>query len=214
MNTGEQITLIPNLLPEGEALSREKAAARAAWETTLLESNMKSVIRGENLYHHTLDTPIGGLLLVGDMDALHGVYFQDGKRGPHNPDQSWEPSERPFKEVQRQLKAYFAGKLKDFDLPLAPQGTAFQLQVWKALRTIPYGKTWSYGELARRIRRPDAQRAVGAANGQNPIPVIVPCHRVIGADGSLTGFGGGLPIKQKLLALEGALPRQGQSKLF
>ena len=214
MNTGEQITLIPSLLPEGEALSGEKAAARAAWESTLLESNMKSVIRGENLYHHTLDTPIGGLLLVGDMDALHGVYFQDGKRGPHNPDQSWEPSERPFKEVQRQLKAYFAGKLKDFDLPLAPQGTAFQLQVWKALRTIPYGKTWSYGELARRIRRPDAQRAVGAANGQNPIPVIVPCHRVIGADGSLTGFGGGLPIKQKLLALEGALPRQGQSKLF
>jgi len=215
MNTGGQIALIPGLPAEREALAfREKQTARAAWESTLLESSMKSIIRGEHLYHHTMDSPIGGLLLVGDMDALHGVYFQDGKRGPHKPDAGWEPSERPFKEVQRQLKAYFAGKLKDFDLPLSPQGTEFQLKVWKTLRTIPYGKTWSYGELARRIRRPDAQRAVGAANGQNPIPVIVPCHRVIGADGSLTGFGGGLPIKKTLLALEGALPQSGQNQLF
>ncbi|HEX2669153.1 MAG TPA: methylated-DNA--[protein]-cysteine S-methyltransferase [Gammaproteobacteria bacterium] len=175
---------------------------------------MKSIIRGENLYHYTLDTPIGGLLLVGDEDALHGVYFQDGKRGPHKPDQAWEPAEKPFREVKRQLKAYFDGKLRDFDLPLAPAGTEFQLKVWQALRTIPYGKTWSYGELARKVRRPNASRAVGAANGQNPIPVIVPCHRVIGADGSLTGFGGGLPIKQKLLALEGALPGGRQAGLF
>ena len=160
-----------------------------------------------DLYHHTVASPIGDLLLVGDAAALHGVYFQAGKRGPTRPDRSWEPSEKPFREVQRQLKAYFAGRLRDFDLPLAPQGTEFQLSVWKTLRTIPYGKTWSYGELARRIRRPDAQRAVGAANGRNPIPVIVPCHRVIGADGSLTGFGGGLPIKRTLLALEGALPQ-------
>ncbi|HEY1772094.1 MAG TPA: methylated-DNA--[protein]-cysteine S-methyltransferase [Gammaproteobacteria bacterium] len=174
---------------------------------------MKTIVE-QNLYHHTMDSPIGGLLLVGDADALHGVYFQDGKRGAHKPDKTWEPSERPFKEVQRQLKAYFVGKLEDFDLPLSPQGTEFQLKVWKALQTIPYGKTWSYGELARRIKRPAASRAVGAANGQNPIPVIVPCHRVIGANGSLTGFGGGLPIKQKLLALEGALPGSEQSKLF
>ena len=170
-------------------------------------------IATEGLYHHTIASPIGDLLLVGDADALHGVYFQDGKRGPHKLDQSWEPAEKPFREVKRQLKAYFEGKLQDFDLPLSPQGTEFQLKVWKTLRTIPYGKTWSYGELARRIRRPDAQRAVGAANGQNPIPVIVPCHRVIGADGSLTGFGGGLPIKQKLLALEGALPPQQELRL-
>ncbi|HEV2111772.1 MAG TPA: methylated-DNA--[protein]-cysteine S-methyltransferase, partial [Gammaproteobacteria bacterium] len=92
--------------------------------------------------------------------------------------------------------------------------TAFQLKVWRTLQTIPYGETWSYGKLARRIQRPDAPRAVGAANGQNPIPVIIPCHRVIGADGSLTGFGGGLPIKQKLLALEGALPSSPQARLF
>ncbi len=177
-------------------------------------SQAKLMGSGRSLYHHTVDTPIGGLLLVGDEDALCGVHFQDGKRGPTKPAQEWERSEKPFREVVRQLKAYFAGKLTEFDLPLAPQGTEFQLKVWQTLRTIPYGETWSYGELARRIRRPHAPRAVGAANGQNPIPVIVPCHRVIGADGSLTGFGGGLPIKQTLLALEGALPQQKQSKLF
>ena len=162
------------------------------------------------LYHHTIDSPIGGLLLMGDRDALYGVHFQSGPR-PTQPPKDWEEDARPFREVVRQLKAYFSGKLEKFDLPLAPEGTEFQLKVWRALQTIPYGETWSYGELARRIRRPAASRAVGAANGQNPIPVIVPCHRVIGADGSLTGFGGGLPIKQKLLALEGALP---QARLF
>ena len=167
----------------------------------------------EQLYHHTIDSPIGPLLLVGTEQALHGVYFQAGPH-PRKIDKDWKLGDKPFREVTRQLKAYFAGSLKEFDLPLSPEGTEFQLKVWKTLRTIPYGKTWSYGELARRIRRPLASRAVGAANGQNPIPVIVPCHRVIGADGSLTGFGGGLPIKQKLLALEGALPGGAQSKLF
>ena len=98
--------------------------------------------------------------------------------------------------------------------PCRPAAQDFQLKVWRTLQTIPYGETWSYGQLARRILRPDAPRAVGAANGQNPIPVIIPCHRVIGADGSLTGFGGGLPIKQKLLTLEGSLPEAKQSKLF
>ena len=102
----------------------------------------------------------------------------------------------------RQLNAYFARELEDFDLPLAPPGTAFQLEVWAALRAIPYGETVTYGELARRIGRPRASRAVGAANGANPLPIVVPCHRVVGADGSLTGFGGGLPIKSALLALE------------
>ena len=171
-------------------------------------------LSAQHLYHHTISSPIGDLLLVGDEDSLHGLYFQYGKRGPHAPEEEWESAEKPFREVKRQLKAYFDGKLKAFDVPLSPRGTEFQLKVWEALRTIPYGKTWSYGELARRIRRPDAQRAVGAANGQNPLPVIVPCHRVIGADGSLTGFGGGLPIKQKLLALEGALPGDRQSRLL
>ncbi|HSC47403.1 MAG TPA: methylated-DNA--[protein]-cysteine S-methyltransferase [Gammaproteobacteria bacterium] len=166
------------------------------------------------LYHHTLDSPIGRLLLLGDQDALYGVHFQAGPR-PTRPRKDWVEDARPFREAARQLKAYFDGRLKTFDLPLAPQGTEFQMQVWRALQTIPYGRTWSYGEIARRLGRPEASRAVGAANGQNPIPVIIPCHRVIGADGSLTGFGGGLPIKRRLLTLEGALPpAEQQSKLF
>jgi methylated-DNA-[protein]-cysteine S-methyltransferase len=170
-------------------------------------------IEESTMYHHTMDSPIGDLLLVGDADALHGVYFQAGPH-PAKPRKEWERSDKSFREVVKQLKAYFAGRLTEFDLPLSPHGTEFQLKVWETLRTIPYGETWSYGQLARRIRKPAASRAVGAANGQNPIPVIVPCHRVIGADGSLTGFGGGLPIKQKLLALEGALPGGDQARLF
>lgn len=160
------------------------------------------------MYYCTMQSPVGGLLLAGDQDALRLVHFQSGPR-PMQPAKDWEASERPFREVMRQLKAYFNGKLRQFNLALAPEGTEFQMQVWNALRTIPYGQTWSYGELARRIRNPTASRAVGAANGQNPIPIIVPCHRVIGANGSLTGFGGGLKIKQQLLELE-----SGERSLF
>ena len=101
------------------------------------------------------------------------------------------------------MEAYFGGALQDFNLPLSLEGTEFQLRVWRCLRNIPYGETISYGQLAQRIGKPKALRAVGLANGSNPIPIIIPCHRVIGSDGSLTGFGGGLPIKKKLLALEG-----------
>ncbi|HET7650300.1 MAG TPA: methylated-DNA--[protein]-cysteine S-methyltransferase [Gammaproteobacteria bacterium] len=165
------------------------------------------------MYYHIMPSPIGDLLLAGNDEALRLVHFQSGPR-PLQPDPHWEPAARPLREAIRQLQAYFDGRLRNFELPLAPEGTAFQLKVWRALRTIPYGKTWSYGELARHIRNPSASRAVGAANGQNPIPVIVPCHRVIGADGSLTGFGGGLAIKQKLLALEGALPVHRQAAMF
>ena len=165
------------------------------------------------MHYHVMASPIGDLLMAGEADALQVVHFQGGVR-PMQPPAQWVRDARPFREVVRQLEAYFDGKLRDFNLPLSPSGTDFQLKVWRTLQTIPYGETWSYGQLARRIRRPDAPRAVGAANGQNPIPVIIPCHRVIGADGSLTGFGGGLPIKQKLLALEGALPDGRQSKLF
>lgn len=165
------------------------------------------------MYYCTLATPIGELLLVGTAETLHQVCFQDGPH-PTRPDKTWTQNEIPFREAIRQLKAYFAGRLKDFDLPLAPEGTAFQTKVWRALQTIPYGRTISYGELARRIRKPTASRAVGAANGQNPIPIIIPCHRVIGANGTLTGFGGGLPIKRQLLALEGCLPERAQSELF
>jgi methylated-DNA-[protein]-cysteine S-methyltransferase len=149
----------------------------------------------------TMESPLGPLLLVVDAVGLRRVSFENRKRrAPLQPD--WEEDKVPFAEVIRQLQAYFRGELKDFDLPLALEGTDFQLQVWRGLRTIPYGETISYGQLAERIGNPKAVRAVGLANGCNPIPIIVPCHRVIGSDGSLTGFGGGLPNKKKLLALE------------
>ena len=118
----------------------------------------------------------------------------------HTPDDG--PAARLLREAAQQLREYFAGRRREFSLPLAPQGTAFQQQVWQALQRIPYGHTWSYAELARHIGRPQATRAVGAANGRNPIPILIPCHRVIGADGSLVGFGGGLPTKVALLRLE------------
>ena len=153
----------------------------------------------------TVSSPVGELLLASDETGLRMLGFQDGTH-PTRPQPEWQEDPRPFKTVLAQLRDYFAGKRREFDLPLAPEGTKFQLKVWSALRTIPYGKTWSYGELARRIRKPKAARAVGAANGQNPIPIIVPCHRVIGANGSLTGFGGGLKIKRILLELESGAP--------
>ncbi|MBT8146882.1 MAG: methylated-DNA--[protein]-cysteine S-methyltransferase [Gammaproteobacteria bacterium] len=155
----------------------------------------------ETVYYDYLDSPIGSLMLAGDGENLVELGFPDGKAARrHQP--GWVLDSEPFTECKRQLQRYFAGNLRDFDIPLAPRGTEFQLLVWDALRTIPYGETVSYGELARQIGRPAASRAVGAANGKNPIPVIIPCHRVIGSTGSLVGFGGGLPTKQQLLALE------------
>lgn len=149
----------------------------------------------------TTDSPIGELLLVGDGDALHFLHMQHG-RHPARVEHGWTPSEQPFASVRRQLEEYFDGRRRSFDVPLKPAGSPFELAVWAALQEIPYGETTSYGELARRIGRPDAARAVGAANGRNPIAVIVPCHRVIGANGSLTGYGGGLERKRLLLELE------------
>ena len=121
---------------------------------------------------------------------------------PARPDSAWQEDASALAEVARQLKAYFAGELENFDLSLSPHGTPFQQRVWSELQKIPYGKTISYGELARRIGNPKASRAVGLANGSNPISIVIPCHRVIGSNGKLTGYGGGLPIKEKLLALE------------
>jgi methylated-DNA-[protein]-cysteine S-methyltransferase len=149
----------------------------------------------------TMKSPIGPLLLAGDETGLRLVHFASGRR-PKSPQRDWTEDAAPFKETIRQLEAYFEGKLTDFDLPLVLDGTEFQLLVWRNLRKIPYGETVSYGQLARRIGSPDAARAVGLANGSNPIPIIIPCHRVIGSNGDLTGFGGGLPVKKKLLALE------------
>ena len=156
--------------------------------------------QGSNHYCE-ISTPLCRLLLVGGEQGLRSISFQTANRS-EKPAEVWRRTEEPFRDVILQLDAYFAGRLRRFELPLAPEGTQFQRQVWSALTTIPYGETLSYGELARRVGRPNACRAVGAANGRNPIPIIIPCHRVIGADGSLTGFGGGLPIKRRLLQLE------------
>ncbi len=158
-------------------------------------------------------TPIGPLLLAGDDAGLRLVSFQGG---PHRiePAADWRRSREPFRATIAQLQAYFAGTLKDFDLPLALEGTAFQQKVWALLRAIPYGETMTYAELARRLGRSTAYRAVGAANRRNPIPIIIPCHRVIGTDGSLTGFGGGLAVKRALLRLEGGDRRALQRPLF
>lgn len=153
------------------------------------------------VFYSYMDSPIGELLLAGDGDALQLVGFPEGKMS-HRHEEGWQRLDSPFVEVRRQLDAYFAGDLQQFDLPLAPLGTAFQQRVWRALRTIPYGITRSYGEIATQVGNPKAGRAVGAANGKNPIPIIIPCHRVIGSTGKLTGFGGGLPVKEALLQLE------------
>lgn len=161
-----------------------------------------------------LETPIGPLLLAGDGTRLSKVGFPTGK-GRVAPHDDWQRADDRFVEARTQLSAYFAGELRTFDLELMPVGSSFQLAVWQALKAIPYGATMSYGELATRIGRPSASRAVGAANGANPIPIIVPCHRVIGASGALTGFGGGIDTKRWLLAHEkGAAPGDLQGSLF
>jgi methylated-DNA-[protein]-cysteine S-methyltransferase len=149
------------------------------------------------------DSPVGPLFLAGDADALRCVHFQAGPR-PMRAASQWRHDAAPFVLALAQLEEYFRGARRTFRLGLDPQGTPFQLAVWSALRQIPYGETLSYGELARRVGLAGGARAVGLANGANPLPIIVPCHRVIGADGSLTGFGGGLDIKRALLSLEGA----------
>ena len=156
-------------------------------------------------YAH-MPSPVGPLLLAASDDGLHLIEFQN-PRHPMSHCDSWEPREcEVIRETAAQLHEYFEGGRRDFELPLAPRGTAFQLDVWRALATIPYGETISYAQLAQRVGKPSAMRAVGAANGRNPLPLVLPCHRVIGSDGSLTGFGGGLPTKEFLLRMEGALP--------
>jgi methylated-DNA-[protein]-cysteine S-methyltransferase len=156
---------------------------------------MKDVVYTE------VESPIGELLLTGDGRALHGLSMQEGRR-PLEVRPEWIRADEPFADALAQLGEYFEGRRREFDLPLATSGTPFQLRVWSALREIPYGSTASYGEIARRVGVPSASRAIGVANGLNPIAVIVPCHRVIGADGSLTGYGGGLERKRLLLDLE------------
>lgn len=155
------------------------------------------------LYYTQIDdSPVGPLLLAGDQEALHVLAFGVGSR-PREIDASWQPDVKGvLGPIRKELDQYFAGRLKKFSTPVAFNGTQFQTTVWQELRRIPYGETISYLELAKRIKNPAAVRAVGMANGANPIAIIVPCHRVIGANGSLTGFGGGLPTKRALLELE------------
>ena len=143
-----------------------------------------------------IDSPVGRLLLSGERGCLRVLRFGG------EPRESWRQDATPFRPVIEQLNAYFAGELREFSISLEPEGTPFQTRVWRELERIPYGETISYGQLAQRIGNPKASRAVGLANGSNPISIIVPCHRVIGSNGKLTGYGGGLPIKEKLLALE------------
>lgn len=147
-------------------------------------------------------TPIGRLRIAADDVGLRYVIFERDKYGPKDVE-GWKRDAAGLKTPREQLLAYFAGECSTFDLALNPVGTPFQQTVWRTLAEIPYGRTWSYGDLARRIGEPKAVRAVGAANGRNPLPIVLPCHRVIGSDGSLTGFGGGLPIKRFLLDHEG-----------
>lgn len=153
------------------------------------------------MYYCYLDTPIGELLLAGEDGALSMIGFPKGSMR-REPEADWIFNEKPLANACAQLSEYFAGTRKEFDLPLQLNGTEFQVSVLEALQDIPYGETTSYGTIAKRIGRPKAVRAVGAANGRNPIPIVVPCHRVIGSTGDLTGFGGGLDTKEALLRLE------------
>jgi methylated-DNA-[protein]-cysteine S-methyltransferase len=158
-------------------------------------------------YFTHIDSPVGPLLLAASDEGLHAIGFHAARRDVAHGHDWREGGHALLNAARRQLGEYFEGRRTAFDLPLAPGGTPFQRDVWHTLATIPYGRTINYAELALRVGRPGASRAVGAANGRNPLPIVLPCHRVIGADGSLTGFGGGLPVKRFLLELEGALPR-------
>lgn len=163
----------------------------------------------DSVAYDVVESPVGRLLLTGDSRALTGLYMMDGDEHPMRAAPGWVRRQEDFTSAAAQLREYFAGERAEFDLPLAPCGTAFQLAVWEELARIPYGKTTSYGEVALALGKSlIAARAVGLANGRNPISIIVPCHRVIGADGSLTGYGGGLDRKEWLLRHEGWLPEK------
>ena len=165
----------------------------------------------EALVYGYLESPVGQLLLVADADHLRGISFPNGSR-KQEPQVGWRRDDAWFPATTAQLRSYFAGELKEFDLPLLFDGTPFQNTVWQALCDIPYGETMSYGALAEKLGNAKASRAIGAANGANPLPIVAPCHRVIGADRSLTGFGGGVDVKHFLLSHENA--KGYQARLF
>ena len=154
-----------------------------------------------------MDSPVGRLLLAADDEALRLIEFPSPRHPMSRVDDWIEGENGILRGTRAQLDEYFEGRRSRFELPLGPRGTEFQRAVWHTLARIPYGTTISYAQLATRVGKARAMRAVGAANGRNPLPIVLPCHRVVGSDGSLTGFGGGLPTKQFLLELESALPR-------
>lgn len=159
-----------------------------------------------------IDSPVGPLMLAADDHGLRHIEFRDNRHPADTGD--WHGGDNAvLQATEAQLGEYFTGARTAFDLPVAPRGTAFQVSVWRELARIPFGATISYAQLAMRMGNANAMRAVGAANGRNPLPIVLPCHRVIGADGALVGFGGGLPVKEFLLRLEGALPAE-QGGLF
>ncbi len=159
------------------------------------------------LFRH-IDSPVGLLMLAAGEDGLRHIEFAN-PRHPNRMHGDWRQGDNDtLHAAQTQLAEYFDGKRRDFDLPLAPHGTEFQVQVWRELARIPYGATLNYAQLAQRIDNPGAIRAVGAANGRNPLPIVLPCHRVIGTDGAMVGFGGGVAVKEFLLRLEGAMPEE------
>lgn len=163
---------------------------------------MNTAVRLINLNYQDVDSPVGRLRLVASGDVLVNVRFEHGRDAVRGAEGLHNASSPLLERTRRQIDEYFAGTRREFDLPLDARGTEFQRRVWERLLHIPYGETTTYGALARELGDPGASRAVGLANGSNPIPIVIPCHRVIGADGSLTGFGGGLPIKAALLELE------------
>ena len=161
------------------------------------------------MYYTYVDSPIGPFFLAGDGTSLRKASFSTGKQ-QRQPEEGWVRDPAPLSYAVEQIEEYFAGERTRFDLPLEIVGTEFQKDVWQVLRSIPFGETWSYGRVAKSLGKPGASRAVGAANAANVLPLIIPCHRVIGGDGTLTGFGGGLDTKKWLLDFEGAATsRQG-----
>ncbi|HEX5160807.1 MAG TPA: methylated-DNA--[protein]-cysteine S-methyltransferase [Steroidobacteraceae bacterium] len=162
---------------------------------------MNAVLQ-HSLHFQDMPSPVGRLRLIASGIALVGIWFEQGRDAARGRGDLVEASSPVLERTRRQLEEYFAAQRREFDLPLDPRGTDFQRRVWKRLLDIPYGETTTYGKLATDLGDAKASRAVGLANGSNPIPIVIPCHRVIGADGSLTGFGGGLTIKQQLLDLE------------
>jgi methylated-DNA-[protein]-cysteine S-methyltransferase len=167
-----------------------------------------------SMRYSLMESPVGRLTIAEEDDRLRFILFCSGNRAA-GPLPEWlESGSSVIDETIRQLRAYFDGNLTAFDLPLKPAGTPFQLEVWRELRRIPFGTVISYGELANRVHRPKASRAVGAANGSNPIPIVIPCHRVIGSDGKMTGYGGGVWIKEVLLKLEGVESRGSRERLL